>query len=44
MKVLDVEVQVGDGVAIGGLTVFPLISGKVDGPPYLTGPEAFRQG
>ncbi len=44
MKVLDVDVQVGDGVAIGGLTVFPLIGGTVDGPPYLTGPEAFAAG
>ena len=31
-------------VAIGGLGVFPLTSVKVDGPPYLTGPEAFEAG
>ena len=44
MKVLDFDVQVGDGVAVGGLRVFPLTSEKVDGPPYLTGPEAYDAG
>ena len=32
------------GVPIGGLSVFPLTSEQVDGPPYLTGPEAFEAG
>jgi hypothetical protein len=44
MKILDYEVEVGDGVAVGGLTVFPLTGVVVDGPPYLTGPEAFEMG
>jgi hypothetical protein len=44
MKVFEFDVQVGDAVAIGGLGVFPLTSVKVDGPPYLTGPEAFEAG
>jgi len=44
MKVFEFEVQVGNGVAVGGLGVFPLTSAKVDGPPYLTGPEAFEAG
>lgn len=44
MKVLEFEVQVGDGVAVGGLGVFPLTSVKADGPAYLTGPEAFEAG
>jgi hypothetical protein len=44
VKVFEFDVQVGDGVAIGGLRVFPLTSVKVDGPPYLTGPEAFEAG
>ncbi len=44
MKVLEFEVSVGDGVAVGGLQVFPLTSEKADGPPYLTGPEAYGAG
>jgi hypothetical protein len=44
MKVFESDVEVGDAVAIGGLSVFPLTSVKVDGPPYLTGPEAFEAG
>ena len=32
------------GIQVGGLTVFPLTRVKVDGPPYLTGPEAFEAG
>jgi len=44
MKVFDFDVQVGDVVAIGGLSVFALTSVKVEGPPYLTGPEAFEVG
>jgi len=42
MKVFVFEVQVGVGVMIGGLGVFALMSVAVDGPPYLTGPEAFE--
>jgi hypothetical protein len=44
MKILDYEVEVGDGISVGGLTVFPLTGAVVDGPPYLTGPEAFEMG
>ncbi len=31
MKVFESDVEVGDAVAIGGLSVFPLTSVKVDG-------------
>jgi hypothetical protein len=44
MKVLEFDVSVGDGVAVGGLQVFPLTSEKAGGPPYLTGPEAYEVG
>jgi hypothetical protein len=46
MKVLEFDVKVGDCVAVGGLQVFPLTSekSKSDGPPYLTGPEAYKSG
>jgi hypothetical protein len=44
MKVLEFDVKVGDGVAVGGLRVFPLTSEKSEGPPYLTGPEAYEAG
>jgi putative transposase len=44
MKVVEFDVQVGDGVSIGGLTAFPLTTLKVDGLPYLTGPEACERG
>ena len=44
MKVLEFDVSVGDGVAVGGLQVFPLTSEKAGGPPYLTGPEAYEAG
>ena len=44
IKVMDFEVEVGAGTAIGGLTMFPLTGVVVDGPPYLTGPEAFERG
>ena len=44
MKVLECEVNVGDGIAVGGLRVFALTSQKVGGPPYLTGPEAYEAG
>jgi hypothetical protein len=44
MKVLELDVSVGDGVAVGGLQVFPLTSEKAGGPMYLTGPEAYEVG
>jgi hypothetical protein len=44
MKVLEQDVKVGDGVAVGGLRVFPLTGLTVGGPPYLTGPEAYDAG
>jgi len=43
-KVLELDVKVGDGVAVGGLRVFPLTSENVSGPSYLTGPEADEEG
>ena len=33
MKVLELDVRVGDGVAVGDCRVFPLIGGEVGGPP-----------
>jgi hypothetical protein len=44
MKVLGMDVTVGDGVSVGGLRVFPLTSEAVGGPAYLTGPEAYEAG
>jgi hypothetical protein len=44
MKLLELDVQVGDGVAVGGLKVFPVISEQAGGPDYLTGPEAYEAG
>ena len=44
MKVLEFEVEVGDGVSLGGLRIFPLTSDKAGGPPYLTGPAAHEAG
>jgi hypothetical protein len=44
MKLFEGEIQVGDGVTLGGLTVFPLIGSRTTAPPYLTGPEAFEAG
>ena len=39
------DVELGDGVSIAGLTVFPLTSvPHVNGPSYLTGPAAFEAG
>jgi hypothetical protein len=43
-KVLELDVKVGDGVAVGGLRVFPLIGESVGGAQYLTGPEAYDAG
>jgi hypothetical protein len=44
MQLFDMEVQIGDPVAVGGLSVFPLTGTVVGAPPYLTGPEAFELG
>ena len=44
MKVLEFDVSVGEGVAVGGLRAFSLTSEEVGGPPYLTGPEAYEAG
>jgi len=44
MRVLDFDVQVGEPMTIGGLGVFPITSIQVEGPPYLTGPEASKAG
>jgi hypothetical protein len=44
MKMFEVEVELGDELAIGGLSVFPLTGRGEAGPAYLTGPEAFEAG
>ena len=44
MKMFEIEVEVGDRLEIGGLSVFPLTSVEKDGPAFLTGPEAFEAG
>lgn len=44
MGVLRTKVEVGSPVEVGTLSVFPLLSSWTDGPPYLTGPEAFEAG
>src|SRR5664280_518079 len=44
MKMFEIEVEVGDRLEIGGLSVFPLTSVEKDGPSFLTGPEAFEAG
>jgi hypothetical protein len=44
MKMFEVEVELGDEMVIGGLSVFPLTGVRVAGPAYLTGPEAFEAG
>ena len=44
MQVLSIEVTVGEVQEIGGLSVIPVIGVQQEGPPYLTGPEAFEAG
>src|SRR5580700_3151228 len=44
MKMFEVEVELGDELIIGGLSVFPLTGTRETGPAYLTGPEAFEAG
>ena len=44
MKMFEVEVELGDQLEIGGLSVFPLTGAREAGPAYLTGPEAFEAG
>ena len=44
MKMFEVEVELGDALAIGGLSVFPLMGALRTGPAYLSGPEAFEAG
>lgn len=44
MKLLDFEVEVGEGTQVGGLTVFPLIGEESKTPAFLTGPEGFEAG
>ena len=42
MKMFEVEIELGDELVIGGLSVFPLTGASETGPAYLTGPEAFE--
>jgi hypothetical protein len=44
MKMFEVEVELGDELVIGGLSVFPLTGERKAGPAYVTGPEAFEAG
>ena len=44
MKMFEVDVELGDEVMIGALSVFPLTGVRESGPAYLTGPEAFEVG
>jgi hypothetical protein len=44
MKMFELEVELGDELVIGGLSVFPLTGARETGPAYLTGPEAFEAG
>ena len=44
MKLFEVDVELGDEVVIGALSVFPLTGVRESGPAYLTGPEAFEAG
>ena len=44
MKMFEMEVEVGEPVEVGGLSVFPLTGVVQAGPAYLTGPEAFAAG
>jgi len=44
MQVLSIEVTVGEVQEIGGLSVIPVIGVQQEGPPHLTGPEAFEAG
>lgn len=44
MRLFDCDIEVGDEVLVDGLTVFPLTSVVVEGPPSLTGPEAYGTG
>ncbi len=44
MKMFDIDVEVGNQVEIGGLSVFPITSVNKVGPAFLTGPEAFEAG
>jgi hypothetical protein len=42
MKLFEMEVELGEGIPIGGLTVFPLIGNDLGGSDYLTGSEALE--
>jgi hypothetical protein len=44
MKMFEMEVELGEELVIGGLSVFPLTGVRETGPAYLTGPEAFETG
>lgn len=44
MKMFEVDVELGDELIIGGLSVFPLTGARETGPAYLSGPEAFEAG
>jgi hypothetical protein len=44
MRMFEIEVEVGERLVVGGLSVFPLTSVKENGPAFLTGPEAFEAG
>ena len=43
MKLFEADVQLGEEITVGGLSVFPLLGSGWDGPAYLAGPEAFER-
>jgi hypothetical protein len=44
MKLFQRDLEIGEGVQVGGLTVYPLLGTDEDGLDYLTAPEALGVG
>ncbi len=43
MKVFETDIELGEEITVGALSVFPLLGRGSDVPTYLTGPEAFEK-
>jgi hypothetical protein len=43
MKVFEADVELGEEITVGGLSVLPLVGRGAGGPAYVPGPEAFEQ-
>jgi hypothetical protein len=43
-ELLGIEVDLGEGITVGSLQLFPLVTTATASPPYLTGPEASAAG